>query len=75
MKQNTKRLMNSTLDFTPNYNNVLEKRKVKKNGKWELIRYYNDNFEIRPKKLPQNALEHRQMNLSLLHEYVYRCNS
>ena len=75
MKQNTKRLMNSTLDFTPNYNNVIEKRKVKKNGKWELIRYYNDNFEIRTKKLPQNALEHRQMNLSLLHEYVYTCNS
>lgn len=59
MKQNTKRLMNSTLDFTPNYNNVIEKRKVKKKGKWEFIRYYNDNFEIRPKKLPQSALEHR----------------
>ena len=26
--------MNSTLDFTPHYNNVIEKRKVKK--KWQM---------------------------------------
>ena len=48
--------MNSTLDFTPNHNNVIEKRKVKKNGKWELIRYYNDNFEIRPEETASKCL-------------------
>lgn len=29
--------MNSTLDFTPNYNNVIEKRKVKKKANGNLL--------------------------------------
>ena len=50
--------------ITPNCNNVVVEKSKKKKGKYELIKHYQDIFEIRLTKRPQKASKYTEINLS-----------